>query len=89
MKYVALVIIALVLLAGCFLFTGCATRVYENGHLVLETYGDATGMQFSTGRTSLTVSRLNHSVPTRAAGSVVGTGLAGALPIVTSVSTGL
>lgn len=56
------------LLLSLFL-TGCATRVYENGHLVMETYGDSSNFEFTKqgGSVTLRATRLNHSKPTQTA----------------------
>lgn len=54
------------LLTLCFLLPGCATRVYgPDGRKQLETYADITNMDWKGPGTSLTGSRVNHSIPTR------------------------
>lgn len=74
----------------CLLLCSCAsTKVYRNGLLVLNTQADASNFEFIQGDTQLRATRLNHSGPTRAGGSVLGTGLAGAAPIVSLVKGGL
>lgn len=63
----------LALLAVAFL-SGCAsTNVYRGGRKILSTQADAAQLEFRDGNTSLKVVGLNHSTPTRAGGSVVGT----------------
>jgi hypothetical protein len=70
-----------------FAASGCSTTVYRNGKPALKTYADATNIKLGADG-SFSADRLNHSTPTRAAGSVVGTAAAGALPIVTAVARG-
>ncbi len=57
-----------------FVFAGCAsTSVYRGGQKIFTTQADAGQLEFHDGGTSLTVQGLNHSTPTRAGGSVIGT----------------
>jgi hypothetical protein len=62
-------------LAALFsMLAGCAsTTVYRDGKPILKTQADAKSLAFSQGDTSLKVVGLNHSTPTRAGGSVIGT----------------
>lgn len=58
-----------------FLFTGCAsTSIYENGRKVFTTQANANELSYVSAQGStLKVSGLNHSTPTRAGGSAIGT----------------
>jgi hypothetical protein len=64
-------ILALLVLA----LSGCAsTTIYENGKPVLRTQADVQNLTFVTSNgTKFHADSLNHSLPTRAGGSVVGT----------------
>lgn len=54
----------------------CSTTIYhENGKPKFRTYADAAHLRYDG--TTLEVTNLDHSGPTRAAGSVVGTTLSG------------
>lgn len=68
-------------LALCLLLTGCSTVVYSpTGHPQFRTFANAKNLTFRGPGTYLHADDLNHSVPTRAAGAVVGnaaTGLGG------------
>jgi hypothetical protein len=68
------------------LFSGCAsTSVFKNGQKILFTQANANSLEFRQGDTFLKIEGLNHSTPTRAGGSVIGTtgtaltGVAGAV----------
>lgn len=54
---------------------GCASTTVRNasGQTILHTQADAQDLEFHQGDTSLHVVRLDHSTPTRAGGSVIGT----------------
>lgn len=53
---------------------GCSTTVRNSqGVTVLKTYANADIIAFKQGDTSLYMKKMNHSTPTRAGGSVVGT----------------
>lgn len=62
------------------LMIGCAfTEVRENGKTVFRTQMNCAYMEYrSPSRSVLIVHGMNHSTPTRAGGSVLGTGLSGA-----------
>lgn len=63
----------------------CSTTVSEGGKPVLKTYANMTGVEFRTpAGTYLKADRIDHSTPTRAAGSVVGTAATGISGILTS-----
>lgn len=65
----------LILLLTAFL-PGCQTTVYRDGKPILRTQANAKRVEFhqdAKGATSLVIDGLNHSVPTRAGGSVAGT----------------
>lgn len=64
------------------IFTSCSTTVYRDGRPILKTYANATGFHFQDGSTSLSADKLDHSSPTRAAGSIVGTGLSGVAGVI-------
>lgn len=83
----ALVILALAAWA-LFYLTGCAsTTVYKDGEPVFFTQSNARVVDFRNGDVSLHIEGLNHSTPTRAGGSVIGTATAGALPIITAITS--
>lgn len=70
----------LTLLVIPFLSVGCAsTEVWQNGQRVFRTEMNCRYMALNTSpsRSSLIVHGMNHSTPTRAGGSVLGTGLGG------------
>lgn len=67
---------------------GCAqTTVFRNGQPILKTQANAKLLVFQRGDTYLRIEGLNHSTPTRAGGSVIGTGLSGVAGIATVVAT--
>lgn len=75
-----------------FLFCiGCAqTSVYKNGQRVFATQANASLVVFHQGDTDLRIEGLNHSTPTRAGGSVIGTaGTAAAGVAATILTNGL
>lgn len=54
--------------------SSCAhTIVRKNGRVILDTQANARLLVFKQGDTYLYIDGLNHSTPTRAGGSVVGT----------------
>lgn len=75
------------LLPLCFLlFASCAeTQVYRNGQLALRTQANASLLTFHQGDTDLRIEGMNHSTPTRAGGSVVGTAATGLAGVATAV----
>lgn len=80
MKYALLIL--------CLLIVGCAqTTVYRNGQPILKTQANAKLLVFRQGDTFLRIEGLNHSTPTRAGGSVLGTGLSGAAGVATAILT--
>ncbi len=77
-----------VLSAAAILLVGCAqTSVYRNGKCVLRTQANAKLVVFHQGDTDLRIEGLNHSTPTRAGGSVIGTAATGATGIATALLT--
>lgn len=68
-------------LMAVLLLAGCATKLRDpqTGKVVFETYADARNVKYSqtSGSTVFECETLIHSTPTRAAGSVLGTGLTG------------
>lgn len=61
-------------LALAFAMSSCAsTTVYQGGQKILTTQANAASLAFKQGDTSLEVTGLDHSTPTRAGGSVIGT----------------
>jgi hypothetical protein len=57
----------------------CSTTLYHpNGKPKFRTYGDSASIAYQDKTTKLQVTDLNHSAPTRATGSVVGTTMTGA-----------
>ncbi len=63
----------------CLLMSSCSTTLYHpNGKPKFRTYGDSASIAYQDKTTTLQVTGLDHSTPTRSAGSVVGTGLTGA-----------
>lgn len=75
------------LLLAFLILPACSTTVYRNGNPILRTYANADIVEFHQGDTSLRMVKMNHSTPTRAAGSVVGTALAGATGLAGAVIT--
>lgn len=72
----------------CFFLTGCAqTQVFRNGKCVFKTQANASLVVFHQADTDLRIEGMNHSIPTRAGGSVVGTAATGAASIATAVLT--
>lgn len=69
-------------------FVGCAqTSVYRNGQCVFRTQANASLIVFHQADTDLRIEGLNHSTPTRAGGSVIGTASAGATSLATALLT--
>lgn len=69
-------------------FTGCAnTVVKRDGKVVLWTQANASTLEFHSGDTSLKMTMMNHSTPTRAGGSVIGTTATGATGVITALVT--
>jgi hypothetical protein len=69
----------------CFLLSSCQTVVYgPDGRPQFRTYGDVAGLTFTGPGTTLHADTLNHSTPTRAGGSVVGTAFTGIGGAITS-----
>lgn len=69
------------------LLCSCSTTISENGKPVLRTYANMTGVEFRTpAGTYLRADRIDHSTPTRAAGSVVGTAATGVTGIITGAA---
>ncbi len=80
MKYLLAALLA-------FALTACAsTTVYRNGKRVLNTQANASLLVFHQGDTDLRIEGLNHSTPTRAGGSVIGTAGTALTGIVTAVA---
>jgi len=74
-----------ILCALAFLFCGCAhSKFYHNGALVADIQGNFATLDVSKDG-GIHATGVNHSTPTRAGGSVLGTGLAGAVPLVTAI----
>jgi hypothetical protein len=62
----------------CLLMSSCSTTIYyPNGKPKFRTYGDSASVTYQDKTTTLQVTDLNHSAPTRATGSVIGTTLSG------------
>lgn len=79
-------IIGALIITGCL--TGCAdTRVYRDGKLALKTQANANLITFHQGDTDLRIEKMNHSTPTRAGGSVIGTAATGVTSIATAIAT--
>jgi hypothetical protein len=72
------------------LLIGCAsTTVSEGGHKVFTTQMNCAEMEYrSPAGSYLRVRGMNHSTPTRAGGSVLGTGLGGVSGIIGTYMTG-
>jgi hypothetical protein len=80
----------LLLFLAVLLLTGCSTTVYgPAGQPQFRTYANAKNLTFTGPGTSLHADDLNHSTPTRAAGSLVGTAASGVTGIITAAGTGL
>lgn len=77
---------AVMILLGLAL-VGCETKVYKDGNLILKTQANAKSLVFRQGDTYLKIDGMNHSTPTRAGGSVLGTGLSGATGVATAILT--
>lgn len=59
---------------ACLALSACSTIVYgPDGHPQFRTYANATDLTFNGPGTSFHADTLNHSVPTRAAGKIIGT----------------
>jgi len=73
----------------CAALSACAyTRVAEGGKTVFITQANATEVEFRSANGSyLHMRGVNHSTPTRAGGSVVGTAFSGAAALGTAVMT--
>lgn len=70
------------------LLTSCAqTQVYRNGQCVFKTQANASLVVFHQADTDLRIEGMNHSTPTRAGGSVIGTAATGATGIATALLT--
>lgn len=80
MKYVAML---------SLLFGACAsTSVSENGRTVFRTQMNCAYMEYrSPAGSRLVVHGMNHSTPTRAGGSVIGTAATGATSLATAIIT--
>lgn len=64
---------------------GCSTTVYgPNGQPQFRTFANATNLTFTGPGTYLHADDLNHSVPTRAAGAVLGNAATGISGIITA-----
>jgi hypothetical protein len=63
--------------------TGCATKFYHNGQLVLDTQANITGLVV-TKDGELRADRIDHSTPTRAGGAVAGTIITGVVSGITA-----
>ncbi len=70
-------------------FCSCAgTRVSENGKTVFYTQMNCAYMEYrSPAGSRLIVHGMNHSTPTRAGGSVIGTAATGATSLATAIIT--
>ncbi len=69
-------------------FVGCAqTTVFRNGQPILRTQANASLVVFSQGDTALRIEGMNHSTPTRAGGSVIGTTGTAAAGVATAILT--
>lgn len=72
-----------------FLVSCAHSDFYHDGRKVASLQANFSSLEIDDGTFHLRATGINHSTPTRAGGSVLGTGLAGAVPIVTSIATGL
>ena len=63
------------------LLSGCSTVIYEDGRPIARIQSDARNVTLLTRKTYFHADTLDHSTPTRAAGSVIGTATAGAAAI--------
>ncbi len=80
MKYLILIL--------CTSLSACAhTVVKKNGQTILDTQANADLLEFAQGDTTLRIVKLNHSTPTRAGGSVIGTTGTAATGIATAILT--
>lgn len=76
------------LTALCLILPACAhTVVKKNDQVILDTQANADLVEFRQGDTSLKMVKMNHSTPTRAGGSVIGTAATGATGIATAILT--
>lgn len=56
------------------LLSGCSTTIKEHGQVVFHTQANLTNVNFSTpAGTHFHADKVDHSTPTRAGGSVIGT----------------
>lgn len=70
------------------ILTSCAqTSVYRNGQCVFRTQANASLVVFHQADTDLRIEGLNHSTPTRAGGSVIGTTGTALVGVATAVAT--
>lgn len=69
---------------GAILLSGCATRIYEDNHLIASIEGDATNVTIRTSKTYFHADTLNHSQPIEAGGKVT-TGILGQLSGIATV----
>lgn len=74
-RHLAWLILAILSCAILILTTGCSTGLYSpvTGKPLMKTYGDSQYMKYTGAGVTFEAVGLNHSTPTRAAGSVVGT----------------
>lgn len=77
----------LALLPFLFLCSCANTVVKRDGKVVLWTQANASTLEFHSGDTSLKMTMMNHSTPTRAGGSVIGTTATGAAGVITALVT--
>lgn len=78
------------LITLCAPWIGCAsTTIYRSGKPILRIQGDATNLTYRNGGIYFHADKLNHSEPTRAGGSVIGTAGTAATGIVTALAAGL
>lgn len=67
------------LLALCLLMTSCSTTIYgPDGKPKMRTFADASNVSYKDKECEFHADTLNHSAPTRATGSVIGTTMTGA-----------
>lgn len=65
----------------------CSTTVYVGGKPALRTFANAEYLEFHQGNTSLVMTKMNHAIATRAAGSLIGTTFTGAAGLATTFAT--
>lgn len=78
-------------LSICLILPSCATHLYSptSGKKLASFYSNMTNVKYKGGGVEFSADKIDNSGPTRAAGSVIGTALAGTTSLAGALFTGM